>query len=55
MISAALFIDGGNLRVPIGFGDRLTFRGSALPLAWIAPQQLDARRRALTAVVAPAS
>lgn len=54
MVTGALFIDGGNLRVPFGFGDRLTFRGSALPLAWFAPPELDARRRALTAVLPPA-
>lgn len=53
MVSGALFIDGGNLRVPFGFGDRLTFRGSALPLAWFAPPELDQRRRALTSVLPP--
>ncbi len=53
MVSGALFIDGGNLRVPFGFGDRVMFRGSVLPLAWFAPPELDQRRRALTQVLAP--
>lgn len=48
MVQGALYIDGGNLRVAFGFGDRLTFRTAAQPLAWFAPPELDARRRALT-------
>lgn len=48
MVQGALYIDGGNLRVAFGFGDRLTFRTADKPLAWFAPPELDARRRALT-------
>lgn len=48
MVQGALYIDGGNLRVAFGFGDRLTFRTADKPLAWFAPPALDARRLALT-------
>lgn len=44
MLRGALYIDGGHLRRPFGFGDRIVFAPSDRPLAWLAPADIAARR-----------
>lgn len=45
MYTGMVWIDGGQLRYPFGFGDRIGFRLTEKPLLWVAPHELDERRK----------
>ena len=49
MLTGTLYIDGGHLRVPFGFGDRLGFAPSPRPLGWLVPPSFNVRRQAIVA------
>ena len=52
MLTGALYIDGGHLRVNFGFGDKIAFSPAPRAMGWIAPPSFDLRRAAILAGVA---
>ncbi len=44
MLAGEIYLDGGHLRRPFGFGDQIRFAPSARPMPWIAPVDVETRR-----------